>query len=240
MKKLTVCLLALSLLCLLGISVSAETEATRLIDGADLLSESQETKLIARIDDIRTEFEYDIVIVTTETYGTKTPFQFTKDAFESGNYGMGENGSGVILTVSIKDRQWYIEFFGDSKLPEGTAMSEYFVDDLKSGDYYDAFSSFAEATYDELRFSFGSTLLICLVIGFVIAFIVTSVMKSKLKSVHYQNQAREYVRKGSFNLEQSRDLFLYSTVTRVARPKNTSSGGRSGGGGGSRGGGGSF
>ncbi len=240
MKKLTVCLLALILACLSVLSVSAETRADRLVDGADLLTDSEESALIARLDEISEEFEYDVVIVTAKTFGTKSPLKFTKDAFVSGNYGMGDNGSGVILTVSIQEREWYIEFFGDSELPEGTAMSDYFVEELSNGDYYDAFSSFAEAAYDELRFSIGSTLLIWLVIGFVIAFIVTAVMKSKLKSVHYQNHAREYVRKGSFKLEQSRDLFLYSTVTRVARPKNTSSSGGRSGGGGSRGGGGRF
>ena len=242
MKKTGIYFLTFLLLCLFSVSASATAEeaSLRLVDGADLLTDSEESSLISRLDEISREFEYDIVIITTETYGTKSPLEFTKDAFVSGNYGMGENGSGVILTVSIKDRQWYIEFFGDSELPEGTAMSEYFLDDLKNGNYYDAFYSFAEAAYTELRFLFGSTLLICLAVGLVIAFIITSVMKGKLKSVHYQNHAREYVRKGSFKLDHSRDLFLYSTVTRVARPKNTSSGGGRSGGGGSRGGGGSF
>ena len=55
-----------------------------------------------------------------------------------------------------------------------------------------------------------------------------------MKSVRQKNDAADYVRPGSMQLTHSRDLFLYSHVSRTAKPKNTSSGG--GGGGGSRGG----
>lgn len=241
MKKFIVFLIAVLVVCMPIASVSAGSESKRLVDGGDLLTLNEEEALLSRLDEISEEFEYDVVIVTADSLGGKSAMKFAHDSFKNGGYGMGENGSGVILIVSMKEREWYIEFFGDEELPEGTALSEYFLDDLKSGDYYDAFSSFAEAAYDELRFSIGGSLLMWLVIGFVVAFITVTVMKGKLKSVRAQDQAREYVRSGSFKLEHSRDLFLYSTVSRVARPKNTSSGGRSGGGGGgSRGGGGRF
>lgn len=241
MKKFIVFLLAVLVLCM-PLTALAESGSKRLVDGADLLTESEETAMLARLDEISAEFEYDVVVVTTKSLGTKSAMKFAQDTFKDGNYGMGDEKSGVILIVSTQDREWYIEFFGEERLTEGTALSDYFLDDLVDGDYYGAFSSFAEAAYEELRFSFGGNLVMWLVIGLVIAFIVVSSMKAQLKSVHSQDHAREYVREGSFKLEHSRDLFLYSTVSRVARPKNTSSsGGRSGGGGGgSRGGGGRF
>ncbi len=241
MKKIVAFITVLLIFALSLSAVSAESEKERLVDGAELLTESEETALLDRLDEISEEFEYDVVVVTTKSLGAKSAMKFAQDTFKNGGYGMGDEKSGVILIVSIQDREWYIEFFGDERVTEGTALSDYFLDDLSDGDYYGAFDSFVTAVRGELEFSPVSTLLVCLVIGFVVAFIVVSVMKGKLKSVHFQDNARAYVREGSFVLDHSRDLYLYSNVTRVAKPKNnTSSGGSRSGGGGSRGGGGRF
>ncbi|MBO5870678.1 MAG: TPM domain-containing protein [Clostridia bacterium] len=241
MKKFIVFLLATLVLCTPFMTVSAESNYPRLIDGADLLTPDEEAEILVRLNATSEEFEYDVVIVTAETFGFVSPYNFAVTMFQQGNYGMGENKSGVILVVSEKERKYYIEFFGDSKLPEGTAMEEYFIEYLRVNDYYGGLYAFAEAANDELSFSIGTNLLIWLAVGLVVALIVTSVMKGQLKSVRFNDTAREYVRPNSFNLEHSRDLYLYSTVSRVAKPKqSSSSSGRSGGGGGSRGGGGSF
>ena len=244
MKKFIVFLLSVLVLCTPFMTVSAESQNPRLVDGADLLTPDEEAEILARLDGISKEFEYDVVIVTAETFGYLSPYNFAVTMFQNGDYGMGENGSGVILVISETERQYYIEFFGDERLPEGTAMEEYFIEYLRVNDYYGGFVAFALAADDELSFSFGKNLLISLAVGLIIALFITTAMKGQLNSVRFNDFAREYVRPNSFNLEHSRDLFLYSTVNRVARPKETSSsssGSRSGGGGGgSRGGGGSF
>lgn len=239
MKKLFALLTVIALFAAIPMLVLAEEPAPRLVDKGGLLTESEKSALQSKLDALSNEHDYDIVVYTVDTLGKNSARLYAAEVFHYGKYGMGEDGeSGVILLVSISDREWYIEFFGERRLTEGTALSEHFLDRLSSGDYYGAFDSFANAVDDELSFPFGTMLLIALIIGLVTALIVTTVMKGKLKSVAKQTNAREYVRKGSFKLTHSRDLYLYSTVTRVARPKNTSSGGsRSGG---SRGGGGRF
>ena len=73
----------------------------------------------------------------------------------------------------------------------------------------------------------------------VVGLIVALVLKGQLKSVRKQNQANTYVKPGSMRLTISRDIFLYSHVSRTRKANNSSSGGgRSSGGrsGGSRGG----
>ena len=52
-------------------------------------------------------------------------------------------------------------------------------------------------------------ILIALAIGFIVALIVTGTMKAKLKSVRAQNAAANYTREGSFNVTESREIFLY-------------------------------
>lgn len=131
------------------------------------------------------------------------------------------------------------------------------IDDLSDGYYYDAFKAFADSCAELLKiaengepfdvqngddyadkglvndtrpgYPFGANLFISLVFGLIVALIVVSSMKSQLKSVGMQRGAANYVRKGSFNITQSRDIYLYRNVTRTARPKETSSSHSSGG-----------
>ena len=61
---------------------------------------------------------------------------------------------------------------------------------------------------------------ISVVIGIIIGFIGSGIMKSKLKSVSYQSGAADYVVPDSFKLNDSRDVYLYSTVTKTERATN--------------------
>lgn len=67
---------------------------------------------------------------------------------------------------------------------------------------------------------------VAVVIGFAAAIITVSVMKSRLKSVRFQSAAGDYVRDGSFNLTDSNDRYLYCTVTRTERPKQSDNSGK--------------
>ena len=177
--------------------------------------------------------------MTVDTLGSYTSeAAYARNAFRKGGYGMGEEGSGVILVIFKAERRAYIEFFGEKRLPEGTVLLEELAPTLKSNSYAQACTQFIDSVDGKLSFPWLRNAAIAVIIGLIIALLVTSSMKSKLKSVRYQANARDYIRSGSFNLKHSRDLYLYSTVTRVARPKSNSGGSRSGGG--SRGGGVSF
>ena len=239
MKKLTVCILTALLLCCLVLNVQASDEKSRLIDEADILTESQKNEIKDTLDKISDEFQYDVVIKTAKTANGASEAAYARNAFKSGGYGMGEKQSGVILVIFELDRRAYIEFFGEQRLPEGTTLLEELVAPLKSNDYAAACLQFTSTVDSELSFPWLRNIAIAVIIGLLVALLVTSSMKSKLKSVRYQSNAREYIKGGSFKLHRERDLYLYSTITRIPRPKSNSGGSR-GGGGGSRGGGISF
>ena len=120
------------------------------------------------------------------------------------------------------------------------------VSDLSAGYYYDAFDTYAEycgyylgGHINGYPFETGKFLLIALVVGLVIGLITVLVMRGQLKTVHRQNLARAYVKPGSLNLTESREIFLYRNVSRTVR-QESSSGGRSGSGGSRNHGGGRF
>ena len=58
---------------------------------------------------------------------------------------------------------------------------------------------------------------ISVVVGIIIGFIGSGIMKSKLTSVRYQFGAADYMVPDSFKLNDSRDVYLYSTVTKTER-----------------------
>lgn len=58
---------------------------------------------------------------------------------------------------------------------------------------------------------------ISVVVGIIIGFIGSGIMKSKLTSVSYQSGAADYIVPDSFKLNDSRDIYLYSTVTKTER-----------------------
>lgn len=95
---------------------------------------------------------------------------------------------------------------------------EYYEDRLYYDDDYDTTES--ESTYN---WFYG--VLFSLTVGVGIGLLITFSMKSKLKSVRSQPAARDYLVKDSMHLTQSKDIYLYRNVSRVALPKESSSSG---------------
>ncbi len=67
-------------------------------------------------------------------------------------------------------------------------------------------------------------ILIAFGIGLLIAGIVLLIMRSKMKTARFQRNASSYLRPGSYRLTRNGNHYLYSTITRIPRPQNNSSG----------------
>ena len=109
------------------------------------------------------------------------------------------------------------------KLPSGRWKSHTYIDAARAGHPYDVNNLPREPL--SLMYLF-----LALGIGLVLAWVVVSVMKSQLRSVAFQENAASYVREGSMNLTNSRELFLYRNVQRtkhVEEKDSDSSGGSS-------------
>lgn len=62
-------------------------------------------------------------------------------------------------------------------------------------------------------------LLIAVGIGLVVGLIYASILKGELTSVYKNDTAADYTREGSFKVETSRDLFLYSKTEKEEKPQ---------------------
>ena len=69
-------------------------------------------------------------------------------------------------------------------------------------------------------FNFLSRFGVSLIIGFLIALAVTGGMAAQLKTVYSKSAANDYVKKDSFKVTDSKELFLYKKLEKQERPKN--------------------
>ena len=90
----------------------------------------------------------DIVVVTTDSLEGYTPQEYADNVFDYCGYGVGDNRDGLLLLVSIEDNDWHISTSGYAITAFTDAgieyMSEQFLPYLSDGEYYKAFSTYAD------------------------------------------------------------------------------------------------
>ena len=133
----------------------------------------------------------------------------------------------------IETRGRAIKIFNDSEIQSiGSRLKL----DLTNNNYAAAAESFANICDEDITAYNERTggvlppplwIAVAIVAGIVVAFVIVHSMKSKLKTVKMQAAAGSYLKSGSLNITQSNDIFLYSNVTRTAKPKENSSSGSS-------------
>lgn len=243
-KRIASLLLALLLCALLALPALAaeDTHPLRLIDNADLLSSKEKAQILARLDAVSEENDFDvaIVIVPAEEVGSNVK-GYADQYYEDHGYGLGsDEESGILLLISPDGKHVnyaYTTYGKGSKPFDDDAfdrLDDAFLPALRERNYLTACLAFADTSGEiaaEGGINFVAWIIIALVSGALLSFLIPmTVLKGQLKSVRKQAAASSYVRQGSMVLTRERDLFLYRNVIRTPRPKNTTgSGGRSGG-----------
>lgn len=150
----------------------------------------------------------------------------------------------MLLLISMEDRDWYISTCGYGITAFTDAGIQYIggqmKDDLSAGNYAAVFRTYIEKcdefiTQARTGKPFDKSSLprspmsaiwipISLIVGIAIAVITVGGMKAQLKTVRFQPEAKNYIRDGSLNITQSRDLFLYRTVDKTEKSRDDDSG----------------
>ena len=60
-----------------------------------------------------------------------------------------------------------------------------------------------------------TVILVSFALGLILSLVIVLLMKRSMSTVRRAKRADSYVEKNSFSLTEARDIFLYSTVTRV-------------------------
>ncbi|MDR2655751.1 MAG: TPM domain-containing protein [Oscillospiraceae bacterium] len=252
MKKITVFLLCLFVL-IFSPSLPIAAESPWVIDGYGLLSDGEEAGLSARIEGLRETYGVDIVIVTSDGTGGKTPEAYADDYYDYNGYAE----DGALLLVDMGNRKWHISTKGYCI----TVFTDYGIRQigadispgLGSGDYYGSFSIFlddaesylAQASeghpYDAAGtgeyspgYSDGATSVnrsiinpVATLAALAVALVIVLIMKSRLKTARPKPYASDFVVKNSLRLTRQSDQFTHSTMSQIRRAQDhdTNSGG---------------
>ncbi|RHT92162.1 TPM domain-containing protein [Clostridium sp. AM27-31LB] len=266
LRKLMLLVMSVSIMSVfLGFSVSSAAGKKSVIDDAGLIKASDEKELDKKIKNIQKD-KFDVVILTVKSLDGKSAQDYADDYYDNNDYGLDNEKSGVLFLVSKGDRKYHISTKGAGI----KAFTDYGIGRIKEeikpylsdGDYFNACDEFLNITKDFVKaYKDGTPYdtdnpyneeidyvileVIALVIAFVIALISVGIMRLRMNTAKPKGTAMEYIKKGSFKLTSEKDIFMYSTVTKTAKPKDndnsaggstthvSSSGSEHGGGGGS-------
>lgn len=240
MRKILSTLFLLFFLFSIVLTVSAQSANASIDDRANLLTAEQRSALSVKAEEVAKAYQTDICILTVHSIGSKSSQQYADDYFDALDLGFGDDRSGILLLISMEDRDWAVTTNGQtsriiSYSDIGNIMDAS-LPALSGGNYYEAFNTYLSEVEQELQLgvtglSTPVKLLIALGSGLLVAGIVLLILRSKMKTAKAQHGARSYINDSSYDLFRCHDIYLYSHTTKVRKQQNTGSSG-----GGSRGG----
>lgn len=253
MKKrlLTLILIALALTLLLPTAAFAAGEDAaqlpHVTDNAGLLSDTQRQTLETRAAMISAQHECSVYIVTVDDYERYANDVYTcaTDIFTQFDLGWGGNREGVLLLLSMEERDYALichGYFGNEAFTDygREVLAGYFKDDFRQDDWYSGLFDFVDGC-DELmtmaengqpltRNTTPIRLVVVILVPLLAAFLVCTILKSQMKTARLKTEANEYIAENGVTLLAREDIFTHRTEHREV--VESSSGGRSGGGGG--------
>lgn len=216
---------------------SEDGSSSYVFDFAGILTDRQYETLNETLGSVSRERGCDVMVLTVNSLGYKSAQEYADDYYDENGLGRGPDDDGILLLVSMTDREWAISTYGfgifaftDDALDR---IEDELLPDLSEDRYYEAFLSYALTADAMLEMARAGkpysvfpwiTIPVSLILGLVIAFFCVNSMKGKLKSVRRATGAADYVRKNSLNLRDKRDVYLYSTVSKVPKPKENTGG----------------
>jgi len=241
-------------LCMAG-AAHAEAQIDYVSDYAGLLSDTQRQSLNEQAKEVSDEYNFGVFVVIVNDYRSYvngSMADFAENVFHRYGLGRGQKEEGVILAMSMNERDYDIYAHGDFG---NYAFTDYgkqqlansFLDNFRNNDWMGGFRDFIRYSGDMLekarngqpvdtwipdqtetgpRMTLGK-LLVSLGVGCLTADVTVSGMKRQMKTAIRQTGAANYVG-GGVDLYVRRDDFVNRSVTRQVIPRQT--GGRPGGG----------
>lgn len=131
---------------------SNNEDLKRVVDYADLLTDSQEEKLEKSIKEVRDKYNQDIVFVFTDDLGGQEIEAYADDFFDYNGYGYGPDSSGILFVVDMNRRETYISTCGESISTFTDYGCDYVLDKvtkhLGDGNYNGAVNEFKKLCED--------------------------------------------------------------------------------------------
>lgn len=247
MKRLISVMVAVLLLALLAIPVSgAQIPECCVFDDEGLLSEIEYQTLEDYAREISEQRQCAVYFVTVDdfrNYGDGDIFNVARQIFLASDFGMGEEKDGVMLLLSMADRDYslIVHGFGETALTDygREYIREHFRDDFADDDWFHGVFDYLAYTddllsqaregrvYDRYNWITGGVLWVwSLILGAVISLMVCLIQRAMMrKKVREQTDALGYVQ-GEVHITRRRDVYSHTTeVRRKIEKKDSGSSG---------------
>ena len=242
-------LLCAALLLALPLTARAEAKLDYVSDYANILSAETRESLNSQAAQIAADTGCGVYIVVVDNYKTYvngTIENFSEAIYKTYELGEGEGKNGVLLSMSMNDRDYDLTAYGDFA---NYAFTDYgkqqlagtFLDNFRANDWAGGFADFIENSGRLIaRAKNGDPLdqwipdppqrritpaeaVIIVLFPSLVAGMVVGGFKRKSKTAVRQTKAANYVSRGGLQLRERSDQFINRSVTRQIIPKNTSS-----------------
>jgi uncharacterized protein len=210
---------------------------SRVVDNAGLLSAGEIAELEKLAQAIAANYSFDLVIVTEKDIGDTSPMSYADDFFDYNGY--GQDGC-LFLQVTESRDYWFSTSGRGIKILNPAAFNKleskvvpYLKNDAPARAYrafigeWETFLAL-DAKGRNYNFFYKNNIILMIiawVLSLWIALIVIHSWKKQMDTALAKEQADNFIIPGSLAFTQQTDRFLYSKVTKIARPKSSSSGG---------------
>ena len=250
------CVALVALACACVIAMPAHAAAAHVYDEAGILTADEISQLEAQADEVEQTRGFSVNIVTVEDYkavSTVSVFDAAVAMYKELSLD-GSDGSGIVLMLSMKERDYSVAVNGDrgnyAFNREGRALlTGFFLDDFADNEWYKGFSDYikwcgvyvaaADAGHPfsddnppedatdlllEIAMGIGGSL----VAAAVLTALVMAALMRRMRSVEPASNASAYV-SGQLQLDDWRDVFTHTTTVREVVVEKSSGGGGGGG-----------
>ena len=218
-------------------------------------SESEAEALDARCSELEQTYGCGVYLMTVDDYAAyysaDSIESFAESVFLDLGLGAGEEQDGVLLVLSMAERDYDICAHGTignrafTDYGKGVLAERYFLSEFGKDYWYDGFNRYLDGCTDFLqldaqgepfdratdpeRLEDISVLkwIAVIVIPLLTALIVCLIMKGKMKTARKQTHADAYIPQNGVRLTQQDDVYLTTTQTRVKIETQKSGGGTS-------------
>ena len=224
-------------------------------DDCGLLSNVELSDLQTRALQISSNFNCGIYIVVVKNMDDFVfDYEIYSDAFGIEAFaqyyffnelkGVGESGDGILLIMSMKERDYDIMAHGDFANYAFTdygksKLADSFLDYFADGNWYKGFDAylnrvdrFLNAAAQGTPVDIGTrikehnlplSIASGLIFGFIVALISCLAMKSGMKSVHTARIASNFITQNGIKIPIQKDIFTHNTVVRQVIQSSSSS-----------------
>lgn len=225
---------------LLCIPICAAAQPNHVYDQYGLLDADEAAALEQKAAALSREYGCGLYILVVHDYTdyASSTFSFAIDTFEAREMGMGSDKTGVLLMLSMADRDYELLFHGketDTIFTEygRDKMEERFLDEFRYDNFYEGFHAYLDCCGEYLEaarqghpFDRQKEFSVLFFLPGILAAVITGiVLYAPMKSAVQKQDADDYLVSESLKLHHRTDLFVNRTVVRT--PKESSSSGGS-------------